>query len=241
MRILGMTRFQAVGIALAAVIVPTAAYPAAVVLWPVDPIIASNQQSAAVWIENRGSEPVTMQVRSLGWSQANGEDSYVQQDAVVSSPPVAQVAPGARQLVRIIRRTADPSGEHAYRLLIDELPRPADSVTGPTTASLAVQMRYSIPLFTYGAGEQTQPRLSIRIELDRSERYLEVHNSGGRHARLTDLRLVNHGQTSMLISGLAGYVLPGATKRFKLPANSPLGGSLVVGVNGADQTLSSLT
>lgn len=235
-----MNRFLSAALTFVAAVAPTcSANAASVVLWPVDPVIAPDQQSAAVWIENRGTEPVTMQIRSLGWKQAEGEDSYVQQDAVVSSPPVAQVAPGARQLVRIIRRSADGAGEHAYRLLIDELPKPAEAPGGPASASLAVQMRYSIPLFTYGAGAAAPSSLSAHVALHGGERFLEIHNGGGLHARLTDLRLVSHGQSTMLLPGLAGYVLAGATRGFKLPAEAPLAGSFVVGVNGADQTLSS--
>src|ERR1700761_1881242 len=82
------------------------AHAAAVVLWPVDPTIAAGQTATALWVENRGAQPVTLQVRSLGWSQTGGEDQYDRQDEVVTSPPIANVAPGKRQLIRVIRRDA---------------------------------------------------------------------------------------------------------------------------------------
>lgn len=232
-RHLSVTLALVLGLALSA-----AANAGAVVLWPVDPVIAAGQQSTAVWIENRGTEPVTMQIRSLGWSQAHGDDDYTRQDAVVSSPPITSVAAGARQLVRIIRRAPDAGGEHAYRLLIDELPKPVDRGTGSTTASLAVQMRYSIPLFTYGAGARSTPALSARLVLAEGARWIEIRNTGDAHARLTDLKLVNHGRSTLLLQGLAGYVLPGATRRFRLPVTTPPAGTFVAGVNGVEQTLS---
>lgn len=229
-------------IAAMAVIAPIpAAHASTVVLWPVDPAIAADQRSTALWIENRGTEPVSMQVRVLGWTQARGEDDYLQQQAVVSSPPVAQIAPGARQLVRLIRRAPDSAGEHAYRLLIDELPKPANAATGAASASLAVQMRYSIPLFTYGPGEERAAALTGRLVIDRGERFVELRNTGARHARLTDLRLRTNGTNASLAPGLLGYVLPGAKRRFKIPLSAPVTGEVVVSVNGADHTASPTT
>lgn len=215
-----------------------AAQAAAVVLWPVDPVIAADQRSAAIWIENRGDTPVTMQVRSLAWSQRDGEDSYDLQDAVVSSPPMAEIAPGARQLVRVIRRgDAPPPGEQAYRLLIDEVPG-APKPQGPgAAAALAVQMRYSIPLFTYGEREHGHASLSSRIVLDQGQAFVEVRNGGTRHARLTDLRWMRRDGSITIASGLVGYVLPGAVRRFALPQGAVGTGELAVKVDGVEQRL----
>jgi fimbrial chaperone protein len=188
---------------------------------------------------------VTLQVRSLDWSQSGGEDHYARQDIVVASPPIAQVAPGQRQLVRVIRRAAGAgSAEHSYRLLIDELPKPFDpAARTERTAELAVQMRSSIPLFTYDGSTAAadRPALQARTVLIDGRRFAEISNHGDHHARLTDLRVVRNGQTVSVQAGLVGYVLPGAVMRWPLPDGVPAGGSLVVGVNGGDQTLSPST
>lgn len=208
---------------------------ATVVLWPVDPVIAADAKAAAVWIENRGDQPVTMQIRSLGWNQATGEDEHVRQDTVVSSPPVAEIAPGGRQLIRLIRRdAASGKGEQAYRLLIDELPKPAGANDGAPAARLAVQLRYSIPLFTYGDAAMAPAALTARLGSTEGKAFVEIRNSGGRHARLTDLRIGRE----MVTAGLVGYVLPGAVRRFPVPAGAARAGQVVVAVNGAEQTLS---
>lgn len=208
------------------------AQAATVVLWPLDPVIPADAKAAAVWIENRGDQPVTMQIRSLGWNQDNGEDNHVRQADVVSSPPIAEIAPGGRQLIRLIRRDAvTGKGEQAYRLLIDELPRPVTD-TAPA-ARLAVQLRYSIPLFTYGDAPAAPAMLAGNVGEADGRRFIEIRNDGGRRARLTDLRL---GQ-QVVLQGLVGYVLPGATRRFPLPAGAPRQGPVVVGVDGAEQTL----
>lgn len=210
-----------------------------VVIWPVDPTIAAKQQATALWLENKGATPVTLQVRTLGWSQASGGDALATQDEVIASPPIAEVAPGQRQLVRLIRRAPAPAdGEHSYRLLIDELPAPPAAVgDARASAQLSVQMRYSIPLFTYGEpSEAGAAHLSMRLRTDGATRTLEIANTGTRHARLTDLKLGVGTQAVMVRAGLAGYVLAGATLRLPLPAGVN-GTAVSVGVNGVEQTL----
>lgn len=218
-----------------------AAHGATVVLWPVNPTIAADQQASALWLENRGDIPVTLQVRAFGWTQAAGSDRYDDQDEVVSSPPIATVAPGKRQLVRIIRRDGSAQkGERSYRLLIDQLPPPAAEKTDEPSAHLSIQMRYSIPLFTYGeqAAAEIASNLSARVTIVDGRRHVEIRNAGARHARLVHLRLVNGAQHFDVTTGLVGYVLPGASMRWPLPSDAPLAGAFLVNVNGADQQLS---
>jgi len=214
---------------------PSAAHASAVVIWPVDPVIKTGERATALWLENKGDKPVTLQVRTFAWSQPNGEDQLDGQDGVIASPPIATVAPGGRQLVRVIRRTSAAVPESCYRLLVDELPPPpVAGAGGPLQAALAVQMRYSIPLFTY-AGADPLPRLDAHIGMSAAGHVLTIHNTGAMHARLTNLRLTANGHTVVVKEGLAGYVLPGATVVMPLPAGQS--GQLTVGVNGTDQVL----
>jgi fimbrial chaperone protein len=217
-----------------------AAHAAAVVLWPINPTIAADQRATALWVENRGSDPVTLQVRAFGWSQSNGEDHYAQQDEVVASPPIATVAPGKRQLVRVIRRDGAPQdAERSYRLLIDELPPPLEAARpGQTIAHLAVQMRYSIPLFTYrNPANPAPPALNARIIAEGDKRFVQISNAGQVHARLVDLRMAQGSRPVSILSGLVGYVLPGVTMRWQLPAGISSSGAVIVNVNGRDETL----
>jgi fimbrial chaperone protein len=214
---------------------PSAAHASAVVIWPVDPTIKTGEQATALWLENKGDAPVTLQVRTFAWSQPGGEDQLDAQDAVIASPPIATVAPGARQLVRVIRRTAAAAPESAYRLLVDELPSPPPSgPEGAPQARLTVQMRYSIPLFTF-VGTPSAAQLDAQIASGTEGRVLNIRNTGQAHARLTDLKLVSRGHEVVVRAGLAGYVLPGATLTIPLPAAAA--GTVKVAVNGTDQVL----
>jgi fimbrial chaperone protein len=221
--------------ALAAILfAPAAAHASAVVIWPIDPVIGAKEQATTLWLENKGDTAVTLQVRTFAWSQPGGVDALTAQDEVVASPPIAEVAPGKRQLVRIIRRAAPAAGtpERAYRLFIDELPAAPDAaaVTKPA-ARLSVQMRYSIPLFAYAA-DPAPPVLDV-VQQGGD---LVLHNTGARHARLTDLRIVGpDGRATVVRPGLAGYVLPGATVRFAIPTQPR--GAVHAGVDGTDRVL----
>lgn len=218
----------------------TSVRAATVVIWPVDPVLKPGEQTTGLWLENKGDTPVTLQVRSFDWSQASGEDRLIQQDDVVASPPIATVEPGKRQLVRVFRRAVAQPGspaEKSYRLIVDELPQvPSIDAQGGTSAGLAVQMRYSIPLFAYAADTSGKaPLLVPTYRASGTARTVEIRNAGIVHARLTDLRLVSGGKEHVIKAGLVGYVLPGATLRLPLPDNSP--GIVTVGVNGKDVTL----
>lgn len=214
---------------------PGGAHASAVVIWPVDPVIHADEQATALWLENKGDEPITLQVRTFAWSQPEGDERLDRQDAVVASPPIATVAPGGRQLVRIIRRVPGTVPEASYRLVIDELPKPpAADGSGALQARLAVQMRYSIPLFTL-AGAAGGPRLDAHVIAGPQGRVLLIRNVGAAHARLTDLRVTDQGRETIVKAGLAGYVLPGATLALPLPPGHFE--TVKVGVNGKDQLL----
>ena len=206
----------------------------AVVIWPIDPTIKAGEQATALWLENKGDTAVTMQVRTFAWSQRSGDEALDSQDAIVASPPIARIEPGARQLIRIIRRTSGSAPESAYRLIVDELPPPPPDGSQQPQARLAVQMRYSVPLFTYTEAQAQPAQLIAKVQTTVNGRSLTLTNTGSTHARLTDLRLVSGTQQTVVRSGLAGYVLPGATITIPIPAGA---GTLHVGVNGADQAL----
>ncbi|WP_372342588.1 fimbrial biogenesis chaperone [Paraburkholderia megapolitana] len=207
-----------------------------VMIWPIDPVIESDQRAAALWLENRDNKPVTLQVRVLGWREADFKDVYDEdQDRVAGSPPMATVPPGKRQLIRLTR-VADvaPGTEEAYRVLIDEIPQPDEDVSSPSNVvSLGVkfQMHYSIPLFVYGDGlwrkedsskrrdpaTAGRPILHWHAASEGGKRWLVLSNHGPVHARITQVAFDANGSRAEFADGLLGYVLPGAQMRWALP------------------------
>jgi fimbrial chaperone protein len=226
-----------------------------VMIWPLDPVIEDDQRASALWLENRGAQAVSLQVRVLGWSQNGREESYDAQDVVVASPPVAVIPPGARQLVRLMNTRPTPDGkELAFRVLVDELPgndAAADSASGNAQGSsmgIKLQIRYSVPLFVTGKGVWTkaradrkrdpataaQPVLSWRIDREQDGVFLSVRNTGAAHARLTAAQWARGNDTTTINAGLLGYVLAGAEMRWRLESPPPMGFSPQARVNGGE-------
>jgi len=219
-----------------------------VLVWPVYQIIESDQNGSALWLENRGAEPVSLQVRVLAWKQENFNERYADQSDVVASPPFATVAPGQRQLIRLIRNTPVPAHtEKAFRIIIDEIPSP---LTAPTqgqdkaVVGLQLQMRYLLPLFMDGEGIWTNDRTDIKrdsatatkpvlhwsIDSAGGKTFLKVRNTGVVHARLSNVFWSNTGDAKKgvkpMVSGFMGYVLPGQEMRWPVPAGLLPGGQL---------------
>jgi fimbrial chaperone protein len=226
-----------------------------VLIWPIDPVLEADQQASALWLENRGNETANLQIRVFAWSQSGFSDQYQNQRDVIGSPPVAKIEPGQKQLVRLTRtRDIPPGQELAYRIIIDEIPsaRPVTAEDGKTAAAIRFQMRYSVPLFAYGAGlwskeDMTRKRdpkgagvadLSWRKVAVDGRSYVEVRNQGAVHARLTDVAFKQGGQTRPLVEGLLGYVLPGAIMRWPAPESIAADQALQMRVNGAPQVQS---
>lgn len=219
---------------------------ASILVWPIFQFIEADQQGSALWLENRGSTPVRLQVRILAWQQVNMHDRYADQNSVIASPPFTTIPPQQRQLVRLIRTGAAPTqGEQAYRIILDEIPdasAPADS----NGAGLRLQMRYVLPLFLSAPGVWTesrndvrraaesvsQPKLHWQLVNRQGKTLLQIRNDGIVHARLTNVfwgTQPNPAKASLLLAkGFLGYVLPGQTMQFPLPAGktAPMGATL---------------
>ncbi|MDE1168050.1 MAG: molecular chaperone [Pseudomonas sp.] len=221
-----------------------------VLIWPIDPVLEADQQASALWLENRGTETANLQIRVFAWNQSNYDDQYQNQRDVIGSPPLAKIAPGQKQLVRLTRTKSMPPGqEQAYRIIIDEIPgaQPPGPTDGKTAAAIRFQMRYSVPLFAYGDGlwskpDTTRPRdpksagvpqLTWRKVTEGGRNFVEIRNQGPVHARLTDMTLQQGGQAKPLVEGLAGYVLPGASMRWPV-ADGAVATALQGHVNGID-------
>lgn len=77
-----------------------------VLIWPIDPVLEAGQKAGALWLENRGTVAASLQVRVFAWRQGRFEEQFSAQREIIGSPPVATVAPGQKQLIRLTRTGA---------------------------------------------------------------------------------------------------------------------------------------
>lgn len=205
-------------------LITTARAGNSVLIWPIDPKILSGDKASELWLENRGDATTLMQVRIFAWEQVEGKEQYQTQQKVVASPPLVRIEPGQKQLVRLIGQSQPPAGkELAYRVLLDEIPTPQEP--GQNQAGLNFQMRYSVPLFTYGQGlspDAARPELSWKIVNQGGRPALQITNTGSKHARLSRVSLGGR----VLSDSLFGYVLAGSMNTFPLKFTPASGAEL---------------
>jgi fimbrial chaperone protein len=204
---------------------------ASLLVWPIDPVIRADRGAGALWLENKGKSVAVIQIRIFAWSQQNGDDAYSEQSPVTVSPPMAQIAPGGRQMVRLMSPQGSRApAETAYRIIVDEIParvieEPVAGGSSPGKAGVRFQMRYTIPLFVYGAGSSPsaqQGAASLRCALEERDgrKVLTIRNASPLHVRLVDLRSDGASGPLSLPDGQLSYVLAGASRSWALPAGA---------------------
>ena len=200
--------------------------------------IGAGRPAEAIWLTNPGQAPVPIQVRVFRWDQREGQDRLDPTGELIVSPSQVVIAPGQRQLIRILREGDAPAAELGYRILVDELAGLGQGEAQPN--GLQFRLRYSIPVFVAPrpGSSEARPLLAASLHHDASTRRatLEIDNRGDGRARLAEALLVAPGRRPVELSpGLLGYVLSGQSMRWpvEMPATSgskPL--ALKVRVNG---------
>lgn len=218
---------------------------------PVSLTLTAAQQADGLWLANTGTDPMQVQVRVFSWSQAApAGDQLTPSSALQVSPPMLSLAPGARQLLRVIRAGAPPAGpdEQAFRLIVDELPveQPATAGTRPmppgkSAGGLSYVLRHSLPVFLLPAGAApSAPQLAWSLGTEQGKAVLQVTNQGGTHAQISRVQFTPAGAQPVAVNpGLMGYVLPGAVMRWPLaPAVNSLrgAGQWQLDINGTTET-----
>lgn len=194
-------------------------------VFPVTLEVTAPGATSVVTLKNDGREPITVQARVFEWTQDAGRESFSATRKVVASPPMTQLAPGATQVVRVIRTNKGKvSGEEAYRVFIDELPDLSRNQAG--TVSFVTRLR--LPLF-FAAPGASPANVEWRIARRPEGSFLIGRNTGQTHLRVADLHLQRNGQTVLSRDGLAGYVLGQSTMRFRVPPQG--GGALTLRAN----------
>lgn len=93
---------------------------------PVRLQIPPKQNATTLTVTNSGATATGIQVRVYDWTQSDGNDQLTTTDAIVVSPPLATIAPGASQVIRLVLRRSPERKEDAYRILLDQIPPPAE-------------------------------------------------------------------------------------------------------------------
>lgn len=173
--------------------------------------------ASTVTLRNIGARPITAQIRVFRWTQAPDGERLEPTVDVVASPPMTELRPRQDYTVRLVRATARPVvGEESYRVVIDELPEPAQK-----SGTVALVMRHVLPLF-FHAPDATPADAVWTVRQLRGSIVLSAANRGGRRLRLAavDVRDAT-GRSVSFSRGLLGYALGGSSMRWAAPVTTP--------------------
>ncbi len=190
---------------------------ASVAVSPVRATLSASEPLGAITLHNAGTEPVSMQLEVLNWSQEAGKDVFTPTREVLANPPIFTVPAGGSQLVRIgLRRAPDAQRELTYRIFLQELP-PSD----PDLQGAAMTMRISLPVFVL---PEVDANPALRWQAARTPQgalKLSLTNNGNAHIQIANFKLSLPGSAQPWVTKQSSeYVLPGQSRDWTLPANS---------------------
>jgi fimbrial chaperone protein len=195
-----------------------AARAQALAVLPVNILLSPGQKTTTLTVTNQGTSETSIQIRAYAWSQNDGEDKLTSSDAVVVSPPLASIAAGATQVIRLILRQPPQDSEATYRILVDQIPPPAEP------GIVHVVLRLSIPIFAQPI-TRAVPHIEFHLEDNAGQTYLVGTNDGLRHEAIREIVLTTgDGRTLKEEASASPYILSGATRRWHItsPDSLPL-------------------
>jgi fimbrial chaperone protein len=182
----------------------------AISVLPVNVLLGPEQMATTLSVSNQGNRETAVQVRAFAWSQEDGTDHLTESDELVVSPPIATIAPGASQVVRLILRKSAQGRESTYRIFVDQIPPPAEP------GVVHVVLRLSIPVFVKPA-TRTAPDVRFHLEHEGEQLVLVGINDGLRHAVIRNILLrTSDGRELKEEPSASPYILAGATRRWRL-------------------------
>jgi fimbrial chaperone protein len=183
---------------------------------PVNVFLSPGQRATSMTVTNQGNSATAIQIRAYAWSQKDGDDQLTASDAVVVSPPLASITPGASQVIRLILRQPAQGCEATYRIILDQIPPPAE----PGVVHMV--LRLSIPIFALPA-TRAVPHVQFHLEVNGGQLFLVGINDGLRHEVFRDIVLTtSDGRKLKEESSTSPYILAGATRRWPIAAQGSL-------------------
>jgi len=185
---------------------------------PVRVTLSANQKVSALTVTNPGTEPMSMQLELMNWSQQEGEDIFTATRDLLANPPIITLPPGGSQLIRVgLRRAPDMERELSYRLFLQQLPPPVS----PDFQGAYMMMRISLPVFILPKVE-TKPALRWQLaQTPQGALKLSLRNNGNAHIQIKNFKLSLLDKLQPWVTQQTSvYVLPGQSHDWLLPVNS---------------------
>jgi fimbrial chaperone protein len=205
-------------------------------IFPVRVEAGATESVASMQVRNPRAQAMQVQIDVLVWHQDQNQDQLQPATDAMVVPRLLDLAPGARQHVRIGLTGGDRRQQRSYRLRIREIPPPP----APDFVGVRTVLEFSVPVF-FGAERTVAPLLQWRGRRAADGTIMvSAANLGGSYALFSRLRLLGAGDAVLAESSRPHYVLAGAEHGWPLAlatptAPTPDGLRLVVTSNGREQ------
>lgn len=195
--------------------------------WRVTPIRLNFERGARIGtvnVQNDGDAPMNFQVKAMEWTQdETGKDLYVETSELIFFPKLLLIPPREERVIRVGLKGIAGADEKTYRLFVEEISPPRKDST-EAGATVAVNVRFAIPLFVAPHNEQPSGQL-LKAELTKGVISATLRNSGNVHFRLQSLQFEGKSKSgevtfSRTVDGW--YLLTGTTRVFssQIPAEA---------------------
>lgn len=196
-----------------------AADASAFIVAPVRVTLSAKQNVAAITVTNTGTEPTLVQLETMQWSQAEGQEVLDLSTAVLATPPIFTIPAGKSQIVRIgLRRAPDANRELTYRLILREVP-PEDR-----SAGLHVALKISMPVFIAPVGVNAAPLVQWRARhMPDGNIRVVAYNTGTAHVQFGQLEIVQAANGKPIATHpTADYILPANSRAWVVSPKAAL-------------------
>ena len=183
---------------------------------PVRVTLSESQSMGVLTVRNDGTEPASLQMEMLNWSQAEGQDVLTPTRELLANPPIFTVPAGGSQLVRVgLRRASDGQRELTYRIVLQELPPPPN----PDFMGTRMLMSISLPVFVLPKVDAKPVLLWQATRTPQGALKISLTNNGNAHVQIANFKLSLPGSVQPWVTKeSAEYVLPGQSRDWNLPA-----------------------
>ncbi|MDG1179888.1 MAG: molecular chaperone [Gammaproteobacteria bacterium] len=185
---------------------------------PVRVTLSESQSMGALTVRNDGTEPASLQMEMLSWSQAEGQDVLTPTRELLANPPIFTVPAGGSQLVRVgLRQAPDGQRELTYRIVLQELPPPPN----PDFMGTRMLMRISLPVFVLPKIDAEPVLMWQATRTSQGALKISLTNNGNAHIQIANFKLSLPGSAQPWVTKeSAEYVLAGQSRDWNLPADS---------------------
>ncbi len=213
-----MAAAKAVATVLLVLLAGPAATGQALSVLPVNVFLSPGQKATSLTVTNKGESETAIQIRAFAWSQKDGDGDFqlTATNLVMLSPPITRIAPGTSQVIRLILRQLPEKQEGTYRILIDQIPPPAEP------GVVHVVLRMSIPIFAQPA---IRSFADLQFHLERKDGQIDLvgFNAGNLHETIRNIVLTaSDGRKLKPESNTSPYILAGVTRRWRIAAQDSL-------------------